>query len=246
MDLICQNCGREVVLHSSLLKCEDKPDFLKNSLELDQDSPQQSPTPPPQHDQQQPQPPQQHAQSQPQLQTQQSQSQSQSQQQPQQQHRSRTDKTKQNVKLRVGTKIDDDFGRSTTPPTTPPTTTPSPREGGGRERGREREMEMRDREFRLDKKSKSYSGSQIRKIASQQQSNSAQKSSQQQSYNHHQLITAKKILEMASELTDVDFPVCGDCLDGLLTEYKSLARQEMKESEAHRTFLERFEREVGV
>ena len=80
---------------------------------------------------------------------------------------------------------------------------------------------------------------------------------QPQTYNHHQLTTAKKILEMASEMTgeqrgsgiksekqrykslfsfpsflpsflfpsDVDFPVCGDCLDGLLAEYKSLARQ---------------------
>lgn len=58
---------------------------------------------------------------------------------------------------------------------------------------------------------------------------------------HKQLSTAQKIFRIATDMTDVDFPVCADCMDMLFDEYEAMAKREAKESSAHMDFLTQFQ-----
>ena len=95
----------------------------------------------------------------------------------------------------------------------------------------------------FERKSKSYSGAQVQQQMKGTSSVIPVPGGRKGKHVslHAQLSAAQNVFRVATELTDVDFPVCVDCMDLLFEEYEALAKQETRESAAHQEFLNDFQ-----
>jgi beclin 1 len=60
------------------------------------------------------------------------------------------------------------------------------------------------------------------------------------------MAAAQKLFRLANEMTDMDFPMCSDCLDILFEEYEAMGKREAKEAAAHQEFLAHFQQTVSI